>query len=169
VVVAKIDRPITGGAAQFEKTHGQRYLQGCGFTVCPMPTTAPCAGSRRQFRSPQYHENHHPNAPHQDRRQKQAGVSRAPCRHAARIVEAVAHHSAASPASKSGWKRGATHQIRVASPCGHALVGDPTYGGGASWPLGAISDAAAQVVRAFPRQALAAQVLLCASRQRRKP
>ena len=41
----------------------------------------------------------------------------------------------------------------------HALVGDPTYGGKRKLAKGAVSDAAAEAVRSFPRQALHAAVL----------
>jgi 23S rRNA pseudouridine1911/1915/1917 synthase len=55
---------------------------------------------------------------------------------------------------------GRTHQIRVhMAYAGHALVGDPVYGGKRRLPARAMSTAAAEAVAAFPRQALHAAVL----------
>lgn len=55
---------------------------------------------------------------------------------------------------------GRTHQIRVhMTHAGHALVGDPTYGGMRKLPKNALSDDATGIVRAFPRQALHAAIL----------
>ncbi len=55
---------------------------------------------------------------------------------------------------------GRTHQIRVhLSHAGHGLVGDPVYGGRRKLAKGAISEAGAAAVAAFPRQALHAAVL----------
>ena len=63
---------------------------------------------------------------------------------------------------------GRTHQIRVhMAHIGHALVGDPVYGRASRRRRG-MSDALAEVLRAFPRQALHAQrieLLHPASRQ----
>lgn len=55
---------------------------------------------------------------------------------------------------------GRTHQIRVhMTHAGHALVGDPTYGGARKVPLKALTDSARAAVSAFPRQALHAASL----------
>ena len=50
---------------------------------------------------------------------------------------------------------GRTHQIRVhMAHAGHGLVGDPVYGGKRKLAKGALSDAGAQAVSGFARQAL---------------
>ncbi len=55
---------------------------------------------------------------------------------------------------------GRTHQIRVhLSHAGHALIGDPVYGGRRKLPATALSTVAADAVAAFPRQALHAAEL----------
>ena len=55
---------------------------------------------------------------------------------------------------------GRTHQIRVhMAHAGHALVGDPVYGGRRRVAKGALSVEAEAAIRGFPRQALHAAVL----------
>ncbi len=55
---------------------------------------------------------------------------------------------------------GRTHQIRVhMAHCGHALIGDPVYGGRRKLSPKAIGDAGVAAVAAFPRQALHAATL----------
>ncbi len=55
---------------------------------------------------------------------------------------------------------GRTHQIRVhLAHAGHALVGDPAYGGKRKLPARALSEGARAAVQEFPRQALHAAVL----------
>ena len=55
---------------------------------------------------------------------------------------------------------GRTHQIRVhMAHVGHPLIGDPVYGGRRRLPARALSEAAAQAVATFPRQALHAATL----------
>ncbi|WP_148922102.1 RluA family pseudouridine synthase [Oceanicella actignis] len=55
---------------------------------------------------------------------------------------------------------GRTHQIRVhLSHCGHPLVGDPVYGRARPVRRGALEQAAAEALAAFPRQALHAATL----------
>ena len=55
---------------------------------------------------------------------------------------------------------GRTHQIRVhMTHAGHALLGDPTYGGSRKLPARALSAAATEAAARFDRQALHAAVL----------
>lgn len=55
---------------------------------------------------------------------------------------------------------GRTHQIRVhLSHAGHALIGDPVYGGRRTLPAKMIGEEAAQLVNSFNRQALHAATL----------
>lgn len=55
---------------------------------------------------------------------------------------------------------GRTHQIRVhMAHAGHALVGDPVYGGRRKVPSRAFSETALHAISAFPRQALHAATL----------
>lgn len=55
---------------------------------------------------------------------------------------------------------GRTHQIRVhMAHCGHALIGDPTYGGRRKMSPKAVGDAGVTAVATFPRQALHAASL----------
>ncbi|NRB05409.1 MAG: RluA family pseudouridine synthase [Rhodobacteraceae bacterium] len=55
---------------------------------------------------------------------------------------------------------GRTHQIRVhMTHAGHALVGDPVYGGKRKLRKNAVSETAENIVRGFDRQALHAGVL----------
>ncbi len=98
---------------------------------------------------------------HRTDRQRQA-VSFTNGRHAvtrARIVEPLGTPPCA--ALIECWlETGRTHQIRVhMAHCGHALVGDPVYGGRRKLSPKAIGEAGAAAVATFPRQALHAATL----------
>ncbi|MEO0830728.1 MAG: pseudouridine synthase, partial [Pseudomonadota bacterium] len=55
---------------------------------------------------------------------------------------------------------GRTHQIRVhMAHCGHALIGDPVYGGRRKLSAKAVGETGAAAVATFPRQALHAATL----------
>lgn len=98
---------------------------------------------------------------HRTDRQRQA-VSFAAGRHAvtrARILQSLGQPACA--AFIECWlETGRTHQIRVhMAHCGHALVGDPVYGGRRKLSPKAIGVDGVAAVAAFPRQALHAATL----------
>ncbi|KQB97285.1 pseudouridine synthase [Loktanella sp. 1ANDIMAR09] len=98
---------------------------------------------------------------HRTDRQRQA-VSFSSGRHAvtrSRIVEPLGTPPCA--ALVECWlETGRTHQIRVhMAHCGHALIGDPVYGGRRKLSPKAIGEAGVAAVAAFPRQALHAATL----------
>lgn len=95
-------------------------------------------------------------ARHKTDRQRQAVVFQGG-RHAVTrisVVEAFGHHAALL---NCRLETGRTHQIRVhAAHVGHALIGDPVYGGRRALPKGAPG---AEVAATFSRQALHAASL----------
>jgi 23S rRNA pseudouridine1911/1915/1917 synthase len=98
---------------------------------------------------------------HRTDRQRQA-VSFTAGRHAvtrSRILESLGQPPCA--ALIECWlETGRTHQIRVhMAHCGHALIGDPVYGGRRKLSPKAIGEAGVAAVAAFPRQALHAATL----------
>jgi 23S rRNA pseudouridine1911/1915/1917 synthase len=98
---------------------------------------------------------------HKTDRQRQA-VSFTAGRHAVtrtRIVEALGNPPAA--ALIECWlETGRTHQIRVhLAHCGHALIGDPVYGGRRKLSPKAVGDRGVAAVEGFARQALHAATL----------
>ncbi|WP_342071725.1 RluA family pseudouridine synthase [Yoonia algicola] len=98
---------------------------------------------------------------HRTDRQRQA-VSFSAGRHAvtrSRILEPLGAPPCA--ALIECWlETGRTHQIRVhMAHCGHALIGDPVYGGRRKLSPKAIGEAGVAAVAAFPRQALHAATL----------
>ncbi len=98
---------------------------------------------------------------HRTDRQRQA-VSFTSGRHAVtrtRIVEPLGNPPAA--ALIECWlETGRTHQIRVhLAHCGHALIGDPVYGGRRKLSPKAVGEGAVAAVASFARQALHAATL----------
>jgi 23S rRNA pseudouridine1911/1915/1917 synthase len=98
---------------------------------------------------------------HKTDRQKQA-VSFEQGRHAvtrARVIESFGQPEAAG-LIECWLETGRTHQIRVhMAHVGHALIGDPVYGGRRKLSAQAIGDAGADAAHGFTRQALHAASL----------
>ncbi len=100
-------------------------------------------------------------ARHKTDRQKQAVLFQGG-RHAVTRVRIVERFGTPAVAAlvECWLETGRTHQIRVhMAHAGHGLIGDPVYGGRRKLPGAAVSAAAAEAVRGFPRQALHAAVL----------
>ena len=98
---------------------------------------------------------------HRSDRQRQAVIFEGG-RHAvtrARVVESYGAPAAVARL-ECRLETGRTHQIRVhMAYAGHALIGDPVYGGRRRAPVKPLGAAAAAAIDAFPRQALHAGVL----------
>ncbi len=97
-------------------------------------------------------------ARHKTDRQRQAVLFQGG-RHA--VTRARVEEEFGAVARLTCWlETGRTHQIRVhMAHIGHGLVGDPTYGGRRRLAKSALSDAGAETVAKFPRQALHAAQL----------
>ena len=161
LVVAKSDAAHHGLAAQFEKHTVERYYKALVYGV-PDANDPRLRGVRgASFEAGNILKLTTQLARHKTDRQRQAVLFEGG-RHAvtrARTVERFG--TPAVLALMECWlETGRTHQIRVhMAHAGHGLVGDPTYGGRRKLPKAAISEAAAEAVRAFDRQALHAAVL----------
>ncbi|NNJ69294.1 MAG: RluA family pseudouridine synthase [Boseongicola sp.] len=95
-------------------------------------------------------------ARHKTDRQKQAVLFNAG-RHAVTRIRVIETFGQAAAEIYCNLETGRTHQIRVhAAHIGHALIGDPTYGGRRRL---AADTPGADVVKAFTRQALHAETL----------
>jgi 23S rRNA pseudouridine1911/1915/1917 synthase len=98
---------------------------------------------------------------HRTDRQRQA-VTFEGGRHAVTRVVVTARYGAPPAVAQLDCRleTGRTHQIRVhLAYAGHALIGDPVYGGARKIARAALPDTAAAAVAAFPRQALHAATL----------
>ena len=100
-------------------------------------------------------------ARHRTDRQRQAVVFEGGRHAVTRVQAAERFGTPPAVALVRCWlETGRTHQIRVhMAHAGHALVGDPVYGGRRKPPVRALGEAAAAAVAGFPRQALHASVL----------
>ncbi|OZB19080.1 MAG: RNA pseudouridine synthase [Rhodobacterales bacterium 34-62-10] len=161
LVVAKSDRAHHGLAAQFEKhTVARQYVAVVyGVPDANDPRLRGMPGV--SFEPGNILKITTQLARHKTDRQRQAVLFQGG-RHAvtrARVAQAFGTPPVLSLV-ECCLETGRTHQIRVhMAHAGHALVGDPTYGGRRKLARGAVSDAADTAVRTFPRQALHAQFL----------
>ena len=161
LVVAKSDRAHHALAAQFEAHSAERaYLALCHGV--PDPSDPRLRGVRgASFETGGVLKITTQLDRHRSDRQKQA-VYFDRGRHA--ITRAKLLHTYGNPPAvalvECRLETGRTHQIRVhMAHAGHALVGDPVYGGKRKVSERALGGAGAQAVTRFPRQALHAAVL----------
>lgn len=161
LVVAKSDAAHHGLAAQFERHSVDRHYRAVVFGLPDMGDPRLKGVKGASFEPGNVLKITTQLARHKTDRQRQAVVW-SNGRHAvtrARVVEAYGTPPAV--ALVDCWlETGRTHQIRVhMAHAGHALVGDPVYGGRRKLGEKAVGAAAAEAVRAFPRQALHAATL----------
>jgi 23S rRNA pseudouridine1911/1915/1917 synthase len=160
LVVAKSDRAHHGLAAQFhDHTVNRRYLAVLhGVPDAADPRLRGLRGITFESAAVLRIATH--LARHKTDRQRQA-VLFDHGRHAvtrARVIETYGNGSASL--AECWLETGRTHQIRVhMAYAGHALIGDPTYGGQRRLSPKLMGDAAAKAAMAFPRQALHAATL----------
>ncbi|CUH76343.1 23S rRNA pseudouridine1911/1915/1917 synthase [Tropicibacter naphthalenivorans] len=162
LVVAKSDRAHHGLAKQFEKHTARRaYLavvHGVLDKADPrlMGTKGVSAGVQGEVTITSGLGRHKTD------RQRQAVYFEGQGRHAithARVLETFGTPPTLSLV-ECRLETGRTHQIRVhMAHAGHALVGDPVYGGRRKVSAKALSDAGLAAVQAFDRQALHAAEL----------
>lgn len=161
LVAAKSDAAHHGLAAQFEAHRAER-LYTCLVYGTPDASDPRLRGVRGvSFEQGNVMKITTRLARHRTERQKQA-VYFEGGRHAVTRARTVARYGRPPVLARLDcWlETGRTHQIRVhMSHAGHALVGDPTYGGRRKLAAGALSADAEAAVRAFGRQALHAAVL----------
>ncbi|MFD2855054.1 RluA family pseudouridine synthase [Seohaeicola zhoushanensis] len=161
LVVAKSDAAHHGLAAQFEKHTVERYYRAVCYGV-PDASDPRLRGIRgTSFEAGNILKITTQLARHKTDRQKQAVLFQGG-RHAVTRARVVAAYGAPPVAAQlECWlETGRTHQIRVhMAHAGHALVGDPVYGGRRKVAKGALPPAGEQALRDFSRQALHAAVL----------
>lgn len=161
LVVAKSDAAHHGLAAQFEAHSVERYYRALVYGV-PDGNDPRLRGVKgANFEAGNILKITTQLARHKTDRQRQAVLFNGG-RHAvtrARTVERFGTPPVL--ALMECWlETGRTHQIRVhMTHAGYGLVGDSTYGGKRKLAAKALSENAAEAVRAFPRQALHAAVL----------
>ncbi|MEJ6397814.1 RluA family pseudouridine synthase [Yoonia sp. 208BN28-4] len=161
LVAAKSDQAHNGLAKQFaDHTVARRYLAVCyGVPSSNDPRLRGIKGT--SFEPGNILKVQTFLGRHKTDRQKQA-VSFDQGRHAvtrARVIEELGQPAAA--ALIECWlETGRTHQIRVhLAHCGHALIGDPVYGGRRKLSSKAVGEDGVTAAHGFARQALHAATL----------
>ncbi len=161
LVVAKSDAAHHGLADQFAAHTVDRYYRALVYGV-PDANDPRLRGIRgASFEPGNVLKLTTQLARHRTDRQRQAVLFQGG-RHAVTRARVVARYGTpAVLAQVECWlETGRTHQIRVhMAHAGHGLVGDPVYGGRRKLARGALSEAAAEAVAGFGRQALHAAVL----------
>ncbi|SEO59978.1 ribosomal large subunit pseudouridine synthase D [Salinihabitans flavidus] len=161
LVVAKSDRAHHGLAEQFEAHSVERAYLAVVHGV-PEPNDPRLRGVRGvSFDPGGVLRITTQIARHRTDRQKQA-VTFDGGRHAvtrARVLERFGEPAAAALV-ECRLETGRTHQIRVhMAHVGHALLGDPVYGGRRKLSQKALGEAGCKAAASFPRQALHAAIL----------
>lgn len=162
LVVAKSDKAHHGLAKQFEKHSARRAYLAVVYGV-------PDLANPRLMGTKGVSKGQHGEvtitsglARHKTDRQKQAVYFEGQGRHAithARVQERFGAPECASLV-ECRLETGRTHQIRVhMAHAGHALIGDPVYGGRRKVPSKALSPAGLDALQQFNRQALHAAEL----------
>ena len=161
LVVAKSDAAHHGLAAQFAAHTVERYYRALVYGV-PDANDPRLRGIKgASFEPGNVLKLTTQLARHRTDRQRQAVLFQGG-RHAVTRARLVARYGAPEVLAQiECWlETGRTHQIRVhMAHAGHGLLGDPVYGGRRKLARGALSEAAAQAVATFDRQALHAAVL----------
>ena len=161
LVVAKSDAAHHGLAAQFEAHTVERYYKALVYGV-PDANDPRLRGVKgASFEPGNILKITTQLARHKTDRQRQAVLFEGG-RHAVTRARPVERFGAPAVLSllECWLETGRTHQIRVhMAHAGHGLVGDPVYGGRRKLAQKALTEAAAEAVKAFPRQALHATVL----------
>ncbi len=161
LVAAKSDAAHHGLAAQFAAHTVERYYKALVYGV-PDANDPRLRGVKgASFETGNILKITTQLARHKTDRQRQAVLFQGG-RHAVTRARTIARFGTPPViALMECWlETGRTHQIRVhMAHAGHGLVGDPTYGGKRKLAKGALSDAAADAIVGFGRQALHAAVL----------
>uniref|UniRef100_UPI00404856F6 RluA family pseudouridine synthase n=1 Tax=Yoonia sp. TaxID=2212373 RepID=UPI00404856F6 len=161
LVAAKSDRAHHGLAGQFaDHTVARRYIAMCyGVPEANDPRLRGIKGT--SFEPGNILKVQTFLGRHKTDRQRQA-VSFTTGRHAVtrcRILQPLGNPAVACLV-ECWLETGRTHQIRVhMAHCGHALIGDPTYGGKRKMSPKAVGEAGVVAIAHFPRQALHAATL----------
>jgi 23S rRNA pseudouridine1911/1915/1917 synthase len=159
LVVAKSDAAHHGLAAQFEAHEAERlYLALCHGV--PDPGDPRLRGVRGVSMEPGgIIKVTTQLARHRTDRQRQAVVFQGG-RHAVTRIAVVEGFAGQGALVECRLETGRTHQIRVhMAHVGHALMGDPVYGGRRRVNARVLGEAAAEAAACFPRQALHAATL----------